>query len=68
MLSPFIFLLFLTIPNGRLFGCPYAEDGKYDTAEMKAQNAVTRAKNSKFAHAVVQTLLDTSLNNSQSAL
>jgi len=51
-----------------LFGCPYAEDGKYDTAEMKAQNAVNRPKNSKFAHAVVQTLLDTSLNNYQSVL
>ena len=52
----------------RLFGCPYAEDQSWHSAGMKAQNAVTRAKNSKFALAVIQTLLDTSVNNYQSVL
>ena len=58
----------LTVLRGRLFGCPYAEDEFWHDAETKAQNAVTRAKNSKFALAVIQTLLDTSVNNYQSAL
>ena len=48
--------LFLTILFGRLFGSPEAE------------NATTRAKNSKFALTVIQTLLDTSVNNYQSVL
>ena len=68
LLSPFIFLLFLTIPNGRLFGCPFAEDESWHDDEDDAQNAATRAKNSKFALAVIQTLLDTSVNNYLSAL
>ena len=58
----------LTVLRGRLFGCPYAEDEFWHDAETKAQNAVTRAKNSKFALAVIQTLLDTSVNNYQSVL
>jgi len=48
----------------RYFGCPGAEDGKFDTPEEKAQKAVTRAeKNSRFAMALIPTLLDTSVNN-----
>jgi len=60
--------MLLTILNGRLFGCPHANDEYWHNAEMKAQNAATRPKNSKFAHAVVQTLLDTNVNNYQSVL
>jgi len=51
---------------GRLSGCPDAEDSWSDSAEKKAQKAVNRPKNSKFALAVIQTLLDTSVNNYQS--
>jgi len=51
-----------------LFGCPCTEDGKYDVATVKAQNVANRAKNSKFALAVIQTLLDTSVNNYQYVL
>ena len=68
MLSPFIFLLFLTFLHGRLFGCPHANDEYWHNAEMKVQNAATRPKNSKFALAVIQTLLNTSVNNYQSVL
>ena len=75
MLSPFMILLFLTIPNCRLFGCPVVEeddededDEDDDDDEDKARNAATRAKNSKFALTVIQTLLDTSVNNYLSAL
>jgi len=68
MLYPFICNLFLTVLHGRLFGCPDATDKSWQSAEMKAQNAVNRPKNSKFALAVIQTLLDTSVNNYQSVL
>jgi len=68
MLSPFIWSLFLTFLHGRLFGCPDVKDGNFDSAEAKTQKAATRAKNSKFALTVIQTLLDTSVNNYQSVL
>ena len=54
--------------NGRLFGCPYAEDESWHSDETKAEKAALRANNSKFALAVIQTLLDTSVNNYQSVL
>ena len=44
------------------------DDDDDEQKEYKAQNAATRAKNSKFALAVIQTLLDTSMNNYQSVL
>ena len=59
--------MLLTILNGRLFGCPHAKD-HWNSAEGRAQNAATNAKNSKFALAVIQTLLDTSVNNYHSVL
>jgi len=68
MLYPFICNLFLTVLFGRLFGCPDANDESWYPAEIKVQNAANRPKNSKFALAVIQTLLDTSVNNYQSVL
>ena len=52
--------LLLTVLIVRLFGCADAKDQSRHSDETKAQNGVTRAKNSKFALAVIQTLLDTS--------
>ena len=68
MSALFFWSLLLTVLFGRLFGCPYAEDESWHDDERKARNAANRPKNSKFALAVIQTLLDTSVNNYQSVL
>ena len=50
------------VKTNRLLGCPDTEDREDNSEERKAQNAINRPKNSKFALAVIQTLLDDEVN------